>query len=116
MWTEPVRPEYPGVLTHVTPFAPSTALPLMPGKEAGTRTVGLPHGGRPFTCFLSHPRGWTQPHSENPQTWHFTHPSANSSWLPQSGQVPMKASPPDIASNCICAPPCDTTGTDFGEA
>lgn len=33
-----------------------------------------------------------QPHSENPQTWHFTHPSAYSNCEPQSGHVPMNAS------------------------
>ena len=32
------------------------------------------------------------PHSLNPQMWHFMHPSAISSWLWQSGQVPMKVS------------------------
>src|SRR3712207_8843168 len=31
-------------------------------------------------------------HSEKPHTWHFTHPSANSSCEPQSGQVPMNVS------------------------
>ena len=36
-----------------------------------------------------------QPHSLNPQTWHFTQPSANSSCEPQSGQVPMKL--------CVCS-------------
>ena len=35
-----------------------------------------------------------QPHSLNPQTWHFTHPSAYSSCDPQSGHVPMNVSPP----------------------
>jgi hypothetical protein len=30
------------------------------------------------------------PHSLKPHTWHFTHPSANSSCEPQSGHVPMK--------------------------
>lgn len=33
------------------------------------------------------------PHSLNPHTWHFTHPSANSSCDPQSGHVPMNTSP-----------------------
>ncbi len=32
------------------------------------------------------------PHSLNPHTWHFTHPSAYSICDPQSGQVPMKVS------------------------
>lgn len=30
------------------------------------------------------------PHSENPHTWHFMQPSANSSWEPQSGQAPVR--------------------------
>ena len=41
---------------------------------------------------ITHKPRWsapTHPHSENPQTWHFTHPSANSSCDPQSGHVPM---------------------------
>jgi hypothetical protein len=33
-----------------------------------------------------------RPHSLKPQAWHFFQPSANSSWLLQSGQVPMKVS------------------------
>lgn len=33
------------------------------------------------------------PHSLKPHTWHFTQPSAYSSWLEQSGHVPMKLSP-----------------------
>jgi hypothetical protein len=37
-------------------------------------------------------RASPQPHSEYPHAWHFLHPSANSSWLEQSGQVPMKIS------------------------
>src|SRR5215208_5905664 len=41
------------------------------------------------------------PHSLKPHTWHFTHPSANSSELPQSGHCPMN----DCAfpSNAICS-------------
>ena len=44
-----------------------------------------------------------QPHSENPQTWHFTQPSAYSSCEPQSGHAPASVSciPPSI----ICSPP-----------
>ena len=51
--------------------------------------------------FHTHPDGPTlggtvilppHPHSEYPQAWHFLQPSANSSWLLQSGQVPMKVS------------------------
>lgn len=42
-------------------------------------------------------RNWSlYPHSEYPHTWHFTHPSANSSCDPQSGHVPMNASPPPL--------------------
>lgn len=45
----------------------------------------------------------SHPHSLNPHTWHFTHPSANSSCEPQSGQVPMNDSlpPPFADSNVI---------------
>ena len=38
------------------------------------------------------PPAATHPHSLYPHTWHFTHPSANSSCEPQSGQVPMNCS------------------------
>src|SRR5262245_42795250 len=42
------------------------------------------------------------PHSLKPHTWHFMHPSANSSCDPQSGQAPdsVSCSPPST----ICSP------------
>src|SRR6185312_6718675 len=47
------------------------------------------------------------PHSLNPHTWHFTHPSAYSSCDPQSGHVPINPPLSVTASNpsCPCAPP-----------
>src|SRR4051812_24548530 len=59
------------------------------------------------------------PHSLKPHTWHFMHPSANSSWDPQSGHAPESICciPPKI----ICSPRavpwdtgCDTTGATSG--
>ena len=55
------------------------------GTEAGGGQLAAP---RSSPCAAS-----AQPHSLNPHTWHFTQPSANSSWLPQSGHVPMNTSP-----------------------
>ncbi len=51
------------------------------------------------------------PHSEKPQTWHFTHPSANSNCDPQSGQVPINASPALAADSNI--PTCSIPPTEF---
>ena len=58
------------------------------------------------TSASRHTRSADHPHSLNPHTWHFTHPSANSSCEPQSGHVPMNTSPPDLPnSTCCCSPP-----------
>ena len=45
------------------------------------------------------------------QTWHFTHPSANSNCDPQSGQVPINASPALAADSNI--PTCSIPPTEF---
>ena len=54
------------------------------------------------THTTAHARLVCQPHSENPHTWHFTHPSANSSWDPQSGHVPMNDCVYPLMSNPSC--------------
>lgn len=46
----------------------------------------------PFRWYPLRGGSANQPHSLNPQMWHFMQPSAISSWLWQSGQVPMKVS------------------------
>src|SRR5918997_312490 len=43
-----------------------------------------------------------QPHSLKPHTWHFMHPSANSSCDPQSGQAPESVSWSPV--KIICSP------------
>ena len=65
------------------------------GIDKGPRLAPEALPPRPTTPPGNRPglRPPAQPHSEKPQTWHFMHPSANSSWLLHSGQVPMKVSP-----------------------
>lgn len=57
-------------------------------------------------CFFAHSLSRSRhPHSLNPHTWHFTHPSANSSPEPQSGHVPMNVCASVLSANsCACAP------------
>lgn len=77
------------------------------GRTKGAANIAAPLPVRSFEprvhawprCALPH----AHPHSEKPHTWHFTHPSANSSCEPQSGHVPMNDSlpPPFADSNVI---------------
>src|ERR1700712_2743414 len=80
-----------------------------PFKE---KQKGLGHVAEPFLFLVR----LCHPHSLNPHTWHFTHPSAYSSCEPQSGHVPMNVSPPLYASYdiSVCPPACPVVRTTTG--
>ena len=80
--------------------------------QIGTEQNGMPAeadiplGTRATTSRLS-TDDHDHPHSLKPHTWHFMHPSANSSCEPQSGQAPDRVScmPPST----ICSPSSPAT-------
>src|SRR5688572_2530228 len=76
-----------------------TAMFEIERQQQGRRALGASPAAVYSVCFLS----LHYPHSENPHTWHFTQPSANSSCEPQSGHVPMNDCVYPLMSNPSCS-------------